>query len=189
MSYIKFINERNQVSYDTEQDIENCIAYIFNICKTAEDEIRPGHMIGDFVGCSHFFGTRAQEMDANWVSVQMFANNNAYAKTKNNLLKHRVISFSRYDDVMPNEAFQLAKYIANLYGERYITAYGVHLDTDAIHIHFAIDTISWLDGRRFSESYEYRWLYAIVRGWEQKRNEMLVNKPTENERRCQYFGW
>ncbi|MFT4105523.1 MAG: relaxase/mobilization nuclease domain-containing protein [Lacrimispora sp.] len=188
MFFIKRVNEANHIKYDTEEDIENCIAYIFNICKTMEDQKRPGHMIGDFVGCSHFFGIHSQELDANCVATQMIANNRAYGKSKNNLLMHRVIVFSADEDVMPNEAFQLAQYIANLYGEEYITAFGIHLDTDKIHIHLAINAISWRDGKRFSKSYEFNWLYGIVERWDNQRNEIMMQNPKDIARHSWYFG-
>lgn len=68
-------------------------------------------------------------------------------------------------------ALQLAYYIAEAYGENYITAYGMHLDSGNIHIHLAIDTISWRDGLRFSISHEFKWLNAMVSAWMTRRFE------------------
>ncbi|MCD8000703.1 MAG: relaxase/mobilization nuclease domain-containing protein [Clostridiales bacterium] len=188
MPYIKCVNEDNGISYDTVEDVDNCIRYIFNICKTMYDEKRPGHMLGDFVGCSRFFGTVDQEKDCELVIAQMLANNSAYGKWKGNLLKHRVISFRRLDNILPNEAYQLAKYIADAYGENYIAAYGVHLDTNNIHIHLAIDTICWRDGSRFDQPFEMKWLYSMTNSWLATRDNGLVNNWKENELRLRYYG-
>ena len=74
---------------------------------------------------------------------------------------HRIISFRDLDYILPSEAFQLARYIANAYGEKYITAYGVHLDTNHIHIHLMVNSVSWGDGSRFSQSFERKWLWSM----------------------------
>lgn len=188
MPYIKLINEDHKCSFDKEEDVAYCIRYIFDICKTIYDEIRPGHMLGDFVGCSRFLGTKEQEKDYELVTLQMLANNRNYGKREGNLLKHRMISFRRLDNILPSEAYQLAKYIANAYGENYITAYGVHMDTNNIHIHLAVDTISWRDGSRFSVSFEKKWLYSMVNSWLASRDKELINNWEENDLRLWYYG-
>ncbi|MDR2024599.1 MAG: relaxase/mobilization nuclease domain-containing protein [Hungatella sp.] len=188
MPYIKFVNEENGQRYDTEDSIYNLAAYIFNICKTTCDETRPGHMIGDFVGCSHFFGSEVQEKQEDLVAMQMIANNRAYGKCHNNLIKHRIITFRDLDFILPNEAFDLARYAANAYGEKYMTAFGVHMDTKQIHIHLMINAISWRDGGRFSQSFELKWLQSMVGSWLNKRDESQMLNPYEVERCLKYYG-
>lgn len=188
MSYIKFVNEENGQRYDTEDSIYNLTAYIFNICKTTFDEKRPGHMIGDYVGCSHFFGSEVQEKRADLVAMQMITNNRAYGKYENNLVKHRIISFRELDYILPSEALQLARYVANAYGEKYITAYGIHLDTNHIHIHLMVNAISWRDGSRFSQSFEWKWLQSMVGSWLNRRDEFQVCDPCKVEKCMKYYG-
>ncbi|MDK2965358.1 relaxase/mobilization nuclease domain-containing protein [Lacrimispora sp.] len=188
MPYIKLVNEDNNKFYDTEDSIYNLAAYIFDVCKTTYDERRPGHMFGDYVGCSHFFGSEVQEKDAGLVAMQMIANNRAYGKCKNNLIMHRIISFRDLDYILPSEAFQLARYIANAYGEKYITAYGVHLDTNHIHIHLMVNSVSWGDGSRFSQSFERKWLWAMVKRWLNRRDEFQIRSPYEVETCMKYYG-
>lgn len=188
MSIIQLLNEERKLSYDTEDDLRNLIYYIFNICKTSYDGKRPGHMMGDFCGCARFLGTPEQELRYDLVSDQMIANNRAHGKMEMNLIKHRVISFDEFDLVLPNEAFELARYIANAYGEEYITAYGIHLDTNNIHIHFAVNTIGWKDGKRFSKSFELKWLWAMVNSWGKCREERFINNPKEWDRNLNYYG-
>lgn len=188
MPVIKLVNEENKISYDTEESIYNLIYYIFNDCKTTCDDVRPGNVVGDFVGCSHFFGPEYWGIQPGWVAMQMIANNQSYGKRENNLLKHRIISFSIDECVVPHEALKLARHIANAYGEKYITAYGVHLDGRNIHIHLAVDCISWMDGKRFSISYELKWLRAIIEKWlTEYINDLLMN-PKKNKKYEQYFG-
>lgn len=118
----------------------------------------------------------------------MMANNRAYGKWKRNLLKHRIISFHRWDCILPDEAFNLAAYVSQAYGERYITAYGVHVDTNNVHIHLAIDTISWKDGSRFDISFELKWLRSMISSWEKKREEFLTNELDGFQRHWEYYG-
>lgn len=93
------------------------------------------------------------------------------------------------DSVMPNEAYGLARYIAKIYGENYITAYAVHMDTAYIHIHLVIDTISWKDGHRFSFSFEKRWMSSLVDAWESIRSEVLLNDWDYNKKCERYYGY
>lgn len=183
-----FVNEENKIKYNTEEDVENIICYVYNVCKTTYDDIRQGHGLGDFVGCSCFFGTSEQALLAEHIISQMLINNRMYGKIEGDLIKHRIISFSRFDCVTPYEAFGLAKYIANAYGEQYITAYGIHLDTNNIHIHLAIDTISWVDGKRFSISYEKKWINSMIWGWEKAREKIFENDGKEWDKKLRYYG-
>lgn len=189
MPIIKFVNEDNNKRYDTEDSVRNCIEYIFDVSKTFYDEVRTGHMCSDFVGCVHFMGTRCQEIQPELVANQMIINNSVYGKAQGNLLKHRIISFHNADSVMPNEAFDLAHYIANIYGENYITAHGVHMDTNQIHIHLVVDTISWRDGKRFSFSFEKRWMTSLVNAWMNSRNDNLISNWKANETCERYYGY
>lgn len=187
MPIIKTVNEDNHVSYDTEDSIINLIEYIFNCCKTSCDDVRPGNIIGDFVGCSCFMGSLTQEIDPEMVALQMIVNNRIYGKFTGNLIKHRIISFARGEYVLPYEVLQLAHKIADAYGENYITAYAVHLDTRNIHVHLAIDTISWRDGHRFSVSHELKWLRAIIEGW-QKEMDDTIRTNQSFDRNLRYYG-
>lgn len=90
-------------------------------------------------------------------------------------------------DVIREEVLQLAHKIADAYGENYITAYAVHLDTRNIHVHLAIDTISWRDGHRFSVSHELKWLRAIIEGW-QKEMDDTIRTNQSFDRNLRYYG-
>lgn len=185
---IIFVNEEKSISYNTEDDIRRLIRYMMNPDKTMFDEKRPGHMIGDFAGCSVMWGTREMELDSEHVANRMIANNRAHGKTEGNLIKHRVISFHELDYIMPNEANELAAYLAKAYGESYITAYAVHVDTCNIHIHLAVNTIGWLDGKRFSISYESRWLHSIVNNWMANRDINLSYDYKKMNKIEEYYG-
>lgn len=189
MSIIKTVNETNTRRYDTEESVYQLLYYIFDICKTSCDDVRVGNVVGDFVGCFPFMGSYEQSTQPENVALQMAVNNNVYGKNTGNLLKHRIICFDNSDCVLPDEALQLARYIAEAYGENYITAYGVHLNSGNIHIHFAIDTINWRDGSRFSVHHEVKWLYAILNGWTSRRFEDQMRDPRWKNKCERYYGY
>lgn len=65
-------------------------------------------------------------------------------------LRHIVISFEQNWNVTADKAFVIANEISKYYSERFQVCYGVHLDTDNIHIHFIQNTVSYVDGKMFS---------------------------------------
>lgn len=66
------------------------------------------------------------------------------------LMQHRVISFSSEEVQDPILAFWLAKRVSEFYFERgYISFFGVHTDTDNLHIHIAVSSTNWRDGSDF----------------------------------------
>lgn len=67
-------------------------------------------------------------------------------------VRHLIVSFAD-GEVDLDEAVKIAWDIAEYYGQRYQVFYGIHNDTDNIHIHFAINTVSFIDGKMLSEGY------------------------------------
>ena len=55
--------------------------------------------------------------------------------------------------ITPEEAQWIAEDVARFYSSRYQICYGVHLNTDDLHIHFALNTVSFIDGKLFSEGW------------------------------------
>lgn len=66
-------------------------------------------------------------------------------------VRHFIVSFDKKDHIKPEEARWIADDVARFYSDRYQICYGVHLDTDDLHIHFALNTVSFIDGKLFSE--------------------------------------
>ena len=64
-----------------------------------------------------------------------------------------IISFDKKDHITPEEAQWIAEDVAKFYSSRYQICYGVHLNTDDLHIHFALNTVSFIDGKLFSEGW------------------------------------
>lgn len=66
-------------------------------------------------------------------------------------MRHFVVSFD--ENITPYDAYILGWQIAALYADRYQIVFVVHEDTDNVHIHFVFNTVSFVDGLKYSESY------------------------------------
>lgn len=87
---------------------------------------------------------------------------------KGSLMQHRVISFSSEEVQDPLLVFWLAKRVSEFYFERgYISFFGVHTDTDNLHIHIAVLSTNWRDGSDFFIYNEPSVLCDCVNMWYQ----------------------
>lgn len=175
MSYIKFINEDNNISYNTVKDVEQLIYYIYGGMKSSEDTIRPGGVIGDFNGCIPFIGPEYMSHDPYAATNLILLNNRLWGHEAEDLMKHRVISFRDIDYILPKDAYDLAVYLIHELYNDYITVFGVHLDTEMIHIHIGINTVNRWNGNRFSVSFEKKRMRALVSAWKTVHDERIDN--------------
>ena len=87
-----------------------------------------------------------------------------------------------FDDYvcMGRQADYLARQICEYYYNTFQIMYSVHEDTDNYHIHFVMNTVSWVDGHMFSEgpaelqqfkNYVSNLYNTFVK--EQRRNEII----------------
>lgn len=65
-------------------------------------------------------------------------------------VRHFIVSF-RPEELMIEEILPIAWQIAGYYGTRYQVFYGIHGDTDYPHVHFVVNTVSYVDGKMLSE--------------------------------------
>ena len=78
-------------------------------------------------------------------------------------LRHFVVSFENGLCVDAYTAYILAGEIATYYSDKYQIFYAVHEDTDNVHIHFGMNTVSYIDGSMYSEGYgDYFRLVAYI---------------------------
>lgn len=98
-------------------------------------------------------GSYAVACDANAAVEQMWFVKAAFHKEYNLQLKHFIISFANnemdmfdsFDDLM-----QMGFAVGQLFNE-YQMVYGVHLDSGHIHVHFVMNTTSFLDGHQYHD--------------------------------------
>lgn len=64
-------------------------------------------------------------------------------------MRHFAVSFE--EDISPYDTYVPGLRIAAYYARRYRIVFGVHEDTDNVHIHFVFNTVSFVDGLKYSE--------------------------------------
>ncbi len=86
---------------------------------------------------------------------EMMITKNRWPERGNRLLFHGYQSFLP-GEVSPDQAHRIGVTLArDLWGDRFEIVVATHLDRDHIHSHFVINTVSFLDGRKFNWDIEY----------------------------------
>ena len=104
----------------------------------------------NYVLRTSFYGGYA--IDPEQAYDQMRLVKEAYHKTEGVQLKHFLLTFS-HEEMMRLDfkdllelGFQVGKVL-----ERYQIVYCIHLDSDYIHMHFVMNTVSFEDGKKYSD--------------------------------------
>ena len=98
---------------------------------------------------------------------QMALVKKSYYKTDGVQLKHFILSFEGgelldldFEDLM-KIGFNIGKHF-----KEYQMVYGVHLDTKHAHIHFVMNTVSYVDGHKYADGLlPFRQLCGILQSW------------------------
>lgn len=96
-----------------------------------------------------FYG--GYNVDALMASDQIVLVKQYYHKVDNRQMRHFSVSFEDY--ITPYDAYILGYQIAAYYGKRYQIVFGVHEDKKIPHIHFVFNTVSFVDGLKYSDAY------------------------------------
>ena len=163
MPVIESINQKYPRAYAFPQDVKNLLCYIAKPDATAYPPFSCQHLIGampDIVS--------ADQPGAWKRAARLFFHQLELYPKQGCLMQHRVISFSSEESQDPVRAVCLAKEVAAFYYERgYLSFFGVHMDTDNLHIHIAVSNISWKDGSYFFICSELALLYSGINEWYQ----------------------
>ena len=131
MAIVKIIEQK----YYCENSICNLINYALDINKTH-----------GYIGA---IGANAHEPEA--MIQQMMAVKTGFEKNKGyRQARHIVVSFEDREEVTPKIAYFIAYDIAHFYSNKYQICFGIHMNTDNIHIHLIQNTVSFTDGKLFS---------------------------------------
>lgn len=122
--------------------IKNVTEYII------ADKTRPGYILPWTYSFNIFNLTQAAE---EFMAIKQY-----YNDFGGKLLRHFVISFDKKDYFTVADAMILAFKICGFFSSRFQVMYAVHQNTKHIHIHFVVNTTSFVDGKRLSDSYEDR---------------------------------
>lgn len=173
MPVIKFCERDGQsgeVIYSTPKDLKNLLFYIFRSDKTYSDTARKRNFgyRGPYGGCEPFYFPREYETDPDMIyEIMMFTINAFPSSHKISLVKHRIVSFSAALGLFPQDLDSLGRKIALFYASYgHTAAYSIHADKYNIHIHIAVNNISYLTGNQLNISFEYNGLMTICNGFE-----------------------
>ena len=131
--------------YERDEDIRKLLCYIAGECDSKKERIR--YCRGE--GVSFEPEEAAEQM----IYIQKSHKKTARKKGKRKCRRiyHYIVSFpSSVDDT--NGVLLAAVGIAGIFSEEYQVYYGVHEDTKCLHIHFAINAVSYVDGKKWHKS-------------------------------------
>ena len=135
-------------NYENSPAIKNLLRYV--VSKKGTDE---------YVDC---WGTKGLLKDINH-AYKVINRMQRYLRCDNGKrMFHFVISFPVNIKSQEN-VFIVADAIASYLGEEYQLVYGIHCDTDNYHIHFAMNSVSYVTGKKWhKENHEFaRWFQNL----------------------------
>ena len=131
MPIVKFKKE----GYKTKVDMMNLISYI-----AERADVVSG------------FGINTYTVESVYCSFEYVKRYWHKAEEGRRQVRHLIVIFDD-SEMSLDTVSDLAWKIGALYGNRYQVFYGVHTDKEFPHIHYAINTVSYVDGLMFSEGY------------------------------------
>lgn len=118
--------------YPTVYDIENVIRYVWRMAYCA-----PWGAVG-------VYPLTYDKVREAYLFVQDW-----FGKTEGRRVMHMMVSFPKKTDIIEVESY--AKKMVMEIGKRYQLVWGVHTDTSNLHIHLAINAVSYVDGKKITE--------------------------------------
>lgn len=103
-------------------------------------------------------------LNLTYAAEQMEGVIRAYGKTEGVHLRHMVLSFEAGERVSLYFANQIAHQVAWYYGSAYQILYAIHEDTPHLHIHFVMNTTSYINGKKYAQKKEdyFRFLQYLA---------------------------
>lgn len=139
--YRKYIKE----PYRGKQDILRLFRYIAGECDSKEERTR--------YRCGAGVSAKSDKAAMQMIKLQILYKKAAqrYGGKACRRIYHYMVSFPlSMDDA--NCAYLAAAEIAGIFSGQYQVYYGIHEDTKNLHIHFAINAVSYVDGRKWHMS-------------------------------------
>lgn len=132
-----FYEQTGHKKYRDGQALHAVIRYCLNPMKT------PSGIVG------------GMGVDVDQAAFEMERISSAYGREFGVRLRHFMLSFSQ-DEVLAMGSCDLeimkeiAEFVACCYGHSHQIIYALHEDTETPHLHFVMNAVSYLDGRKFS---------------------------------------
>ncbi len=123
--------------YPQNSDMRNLITYIAGECK-GKEKVR--YCNGKDIS------KRAEKAAGQMIKLQKL-----FGKANKRRLYHFIVSFPGDEDDA-NFVKLAAEKIVGLVFKDYAVYYGVHEDTECLHIHFAVNAVSHVDGKKWHKN-------------------------------------
>ena len=134
MATFKEIYKEDQ--YRDDSAIPNLIRYIS----------RHDHAISRYIG--------AVGVDLEHAADQMIWTSKHFNKNSGKRLRHFVLAFDGNHSEDLVTIFSIGERIAEKIAKRYQVAFAIHENTENLHIHFVLNAVSYIDGKRYRGTHE-----------------------------------
>lgn len=89
-------------------------------------------------------------VDPRYAAEQMQMVKELWGKNRGRRVRHFILSFDKSEHISYEKAMQIGFAICRYYAD-YQSVYGLHTDTDHLHLHFAVNSVSYRTGKMYAE--------------------------------------
>lgn len=144
--------------------LDHVIEYTTNPSKTSKEKYSELHNVIEYAKASYKTEEQlyvtAINCDKETTYQDMMRTKRRYGKTNGNLGYHAFQSFAE-GEVTPEIAHEIGVKLANeLWGDRFEVIVTTHLNTNHIHNHFCLNSVSFKDGKKYYDNHS---TYALMR--------------------------
>ena len=144
--------------------LDHVIDYTTNPSKTSKEAYSELHNVIEYAKASYKTEEQlyvtAINCDKDSICEDMMRTKRRYSKTNGVLGYHAFQSFAK-GEVTPEIAHEIGVKLANeLWGDRFEVVVTTHLNTEHIHNHFCLNSVSFKDGKKYHDCHE---TYALMR--------------------------
>ena len=144
--------------------LDHVIVYTTNPSKTSKERYSELHNVIEYAKASYKTEEQlyvtAINCDKDSIHEDMMRTKRRYSKTNGVLGYHAFQSFAK-GEVTPEIAHEIGVKLANeLWGDKYEVVVTTHLNTEHIHNHFCLNSVSFKDGKKYHDCHE---TYALMR--------------------------
>lgn len=175
--------------WKVKTNLTRAIDYATDSRKTALKSAgeRDGSDIGNVIGYASDGGktlsgryVTALNCNATYAKEQFETIKKRFGKEDGILAFHAYQSFADYDDITPDMAHEIGVKLAEeLWGDRFQVIVATHLNTKCLHNHFVINSVSFVDGKKYHDCRSaYRHMREVSDSLCRLHGLTVIEKPT-----------
>lgn len=162
MPIFKAINKQ----YTSNRDLKNLVSYA----------VRKDKCFNKNYGAQGIIKGTAEEMYQQMMGVKRY-----FQKTSGRQAMHYMLSFDINENAYIGicEAMEIGYRFAE-YLQGFQVVFGIHTDTDDLHMHFIINSVSYINGKKINMGpMELQWMKNMVQQMVKDYNSEVKNKSVE----------